>query len=122
MTASRFMNHQELSGYVAGQPVKSQWGEWSFDAECFTLRFRAEEDREWYYIPLNSIDSSAGVLDWIYQIQAKTWADGKIIADLVDAIKDVLDPQSNYCSYGSDKRYSARDLAERYAERLRRAA
>jgi len=43
------------------------------------------------------------VLDWIFQIWGHDF-DGQLIPGLLRAIRDILDPQANLCSWGENKR------------------
>lgn len=71
------------------------WGNWEFKADNWTLIHKTEQ----YEIDLEKIQSSAAILDWIFQIQDKLWCDAKTINDLITAFREILDPQKNYCSF-----------------------
>jgi len=84
---------------------KSQWGKWVFDRKNCTLTY--DPERTGYEIDLEEIHTSAEMLDWVFQLWNKIWIqedDPQGIADLIAAFDDLLYPQSNYCSFGKDKR------------------
>ena len=86
------------------------WGEWVLNKETMAL-VHAPTD---YYVDLEEITSSAQILDWIFQIRLKQWATPKVITDLLEAFKTILDPQSNYCSMGKDRRSNGSDHVYRF--------
>ena len=91
-----------------------QWGDWSFDPEYLTL-----DHESGYQIDLEEIDSSAAILDWIFQVRGKSWGDKQTLYDLINAFRDILDPQANYCSFEEDKRADGGELARAYATKIR---
>jgi len=92
-----------------------KWGNWMFDSNNLALIHA-----DGYTIHLNEVDSSAEILDWIFQIQQKSWADASTMHDLLSAFDAVLRPQAHYCSEGKDKRADGGKLARLYAERMAR--
>jgi hypothetical protein len=56
-----------------------------------------------YPIDVEQFTHSAKALDMIMQIATKTWATDAVLAGLVRAIHDVVEPQATLCSFGSDK-------------------
>ncbi len=90
-----------ITSSVAQREVQTmRWGNWVFDQKNLTLPHSSEG----YEIDLEKIHSSAAILDWIFQIQSKAWADEKTMHDLLRAFDGILDPQSNYCSGERDIR------------------
>jgi hypothetical protein len=86
-------------------PVDGErWGKWEFDAESLVLKYR-ENGRNEYEVDLGNITSSAGMLDWIFEVSSKTWASREDIGNLVSALGDLLCPQANLCPGGSDKQF-----------------
>ena len=92
-----------------------QWGNWMFDSKNLTLTHTVEG----YEIDLEEIHSSAVILDWIFQILSKQWADASTMHDLLRAFDDILDPQANYCPWEEDRRADGGQLAREFAERLK---
>jgi hypothetical protein len=93
-----------------------RWGSWEFNPKNLTLTHSTER----YEIDLEDIHSSAAILDWIFQIKHKGWADSTTMYDLVRAFDDILGPQANYCSGEQDIRADGGKLAREFAERLNR--
>jgi hypothetical protein len=80
-----------------------RWGHWEFDAERLVLMY--EHGRHEYEVDLEDMTTSAGMLDWIFQVNTKGWASREEIGDLVQALDDLLRPQANLCSGGMDKKF-----------------
>ena len=91
-----------------------QWGDWNFDPDYLTL-----DHESGYQIDFEEIDSSAAILDWIFQVRGKGWGDAETLYNLLKALDDILDPQSNYCSFEEDKRADGGELARAYATKIR---
>lgn len=85
-----------------------KWGPWTLNPKNLSL------ETEHYDISLKSIKNSATLLDWIFQVQAKTWADPQVLHGLLAAFEDVLHPQANYCSMGVDRQVDSEKLAREY--------
>jgi hypothetical protein len=54
-------------------------------------------------IDLDRIRDSAGLLDWIFQIEGKTWATARVTKDLLRAFDSIFSPQQNLCTGGGSK-------------------
>jgi hypothetical protein len=93
-----------------------RWGNWVFNPKHLTLTHSPED----YEIDLETIHSSAAILDWIFQIQRKVWATAQTLHDLLRAFRDILDPQANYCSFEQDIRSDGGKLARQFAQCLER--
>lgn len=85
--------------------MDSHWGPWMLDTERYVL-FAATVSEE-YEVDLDDCTSSAEVLDWICQVSSKEWADDAVVAGLVRALADVLEPQANLCSNGDEGRLTS---------------
>jgi hypothetical protein len=79
----------------------SKWGDWTLDAKFMTLDLQS--GRHSYQIGLENITDSAHMLDWIFQIQRKTWSTNDIIGDLINAFEDIFSPQGTICGQGIGK-------------------
>lgn len=79
-----------------------RWGEWQLDAYRLTLDF-APGDVWRYELDLEANHDSASLLDFVFQFHGKIWATPQVMADLLDAIHDIFDPQANLCSCGTNK-------------------
>jgi hypothetical protein len=91
-----------------------RWGDWMFESKNLTLVHAVEK----YEINLEEIHSSAAILDWIFQILGKQWADARTIYDLLRAIDDILSPQANYCSFGQDVRVDSSKIVHEFTKRM----
>ena len=88
-----------------------RWGAWELDAKRLALVHAPDG----YEVDLEDINSSAAMLDWIFQIER--WATPQELADLLQALRDIFHPQATLCSGGADKRIDgpARFLQGRFA-------
>lgn len=82
---------------------KLQWGNWHLNSRTLELIYRAGYN-QLYEIDLETITSSSQMLDWLLQIKGKAWASNQDITDLLQAFKELFDPQCYLCSFGEDKR------------------
>jgi|SRR6185369_8654607 hypothetical protein len=109
-----FANKTDDLGVIAAAdtevpPVEhgDRWGNWEFDAERLVLVYSQEGRRERYEIDLESMTTSAEMLDLIFQMHIKTWIDRKDIGDLVQALDDLFHPETTLCSGGASKQLDA---------------
>ncbi len=93
----------------------TNFGPWEFDLDERMLVHQEQQ----YDIPLDGINSSASILDWIMQIGSKPWATSLDVSSLVHAFSCILHPQQHYCSFEENMRASGKQLAETYAEKVR---
>jgi hypothetical protein len=105
--------HRDYCEWVDPNENPYPWGDWKLRLTNLTL---------WH--PQYEIDleagchTSAGVLDWICQIEGKIWADDANLAGLVRAFSSILNPQRHLCSFGQPKRIdSVPDLVNNYVDR-----
>ena len=92
------------------------WGNWELRVEIMCI----EHSVNWYQISLDECLTSAQVLDWVFQMRAKTWVTSEEMANLLDAFDDVFEPQSRLCSVGRNKSLTKEEmhrLAETAAQR-----
>lgn len=78
--------------------------------------WRYEKERQvlihegrYYEIDLDRCQSSAAILDWIFQINGKTWTTPETMKDLLDLIEEVLNPQAYFCSWGTEQSQKTKD-------------
>ncbi len=69
----------------------------------FVVHFVTGGVAEEYRINLKHCQTSAAVLDWIMQVSGKAWASDTLVADLVRAFREYLNPQAYLCSWGSER-------------------
>jgi hypothetical protein len=96
--------------------TRPNWGPWFLDTDLKTLN--AEVSPHFVYeVDLDRCLSSAALLDWIFQVAEKTWADEAVITGLIRATGDILNPQGTLCSgtggsgSGTGKQISPADIA-----------
>lgn len=90
-----------------------RWGPWRLDPAALVLYTDPGSHVGYRYeIDLESCLSSAAVLDWVCQIEAKGWGtpaeDAETVAGLVAAFVDILAPQARLCSWGRSRRLTRR--------------
>jgi hypothetical protein len=90
--AERALQHEEA------RRRRTQWGSWTYQRQDRTL-----SHTNGYTIVLERITRSCQMLDWIFHIKRKQRADHTCMADLLDALEDLLQPCANYCSMEQDK-------------------
>jgi hypothetical protein len=44
------------------------------------------------------MDTSAAMLDWIFQVSNKRWCTAEDSGDLLEALRDIFSPQGRLCS------------------------
>jgi hypothetical protein len=92
-----------------------KWGNWTLDAENRSLDYKNDKYSFGYRINLESLTSSAPVLDWIAQVSEKTWATREDIGYLVQAFDEIFGLQGSFCGVARDKEINAKSFfRERY--------
>ena len=118
-------NGQELHEYK--WPVRKQWGYWIFRSSNLVLELQNKRGGWAYEVDLERINSTAQMLDWIFQLNHKNRLGDSIygnenhdlIGDLIQALDDIFSPQANCCSCGKEKEFSGSKLAKEYAKKLK---
>src|ERR1017187_2385426 len=86
---------EDFMAVPTGRPIEGDsWGHWVYNEKNLTLNYK--KPYEIYEVDLERCTTSAAILDWIFQIRMHDYS----VADFVEAIHDLLDPQRNYCSGG----------------------
>ena len=80
-----------------------KWGGWK-PHRIGEITYPAYPPGGTYPIDLETLTSSAEVLDVICQVAMKEWATDGCISGLVRAINDLLQPQAHLWSMGADRR------------------
>lgn len=83
------------------------FGKWVYDRSAFTLW----HEREAYDILLDEITNSGQMLDWIFQVHAKSWATKKDVWHLLQAFDHIFRPQETLCSFGELGKIDPREVA-----------
>lgn len=102
---------KEAENNWAERIKKSQWGHWKYNPNNLTLAFRKRvgDDETYYEVDLERCNTSAEMLDWIFQIKNKNWCSDKDIADLLRAFDDLMDTvQDKICSGGINGRFNVK--------------
>jgi hypothetical protein len=67
------------------------WGRWTLNDKNACLEITiAPSTGAIYQVPLEELNTAAATLDWIYQIQEKTWATSQDQGDLINAIVEIF--------------------------------
>lgn len=113
-----------------GEPVEEpEWGPWRLypPALALVLIGTAQRDDgttvefERYGVDLDRCLTSAEVLDWICQVAGKLYTDSDaVIAGLVRALDDILEPQATLCSFGESLTITKATVARRVHEAAER--
>jgi len=117
MTSDEILREFEPPALFHGR----RWGSWTLDVERRCLVYDAWSEvrgngsgitqgvpQYTAYlgspeIDLDCIRDSAGLLDWIFQIEGKTWATARVTKDLLSAFDAIFSPQQHLCSGGGSK-------------------
>jgi hypothetical protein len=94
-----------------------RWGRWTYDPKRLALYYIDDRGFEIYEIRLDECNTSAEILDWIAQINTKTWASSQDIGELVKALDDLLSFQGKFCGGGKESSNGSIDYAKRIVER-----
>lgn len=81
---------------------------WELDTDVLVLRCR---DGYGYEVDLERCLTPAAALDWVMQVASKAWASDAVLADLVRALRAVINPQSNLCPGGTARELTLEDVA-----------
>jgi len=90
----------ELIAERARAIIPTQWGMWKLDGEAYELVAIDPELGQIYAVDLEEFTDSARVLNAIFQVRAKTWANATVVFDLLQAIQHIFTPQATLCSFG----------------------
>ena len=85
-------------------PVKrnTSWGRWRLKARTNELALTIGGIPR-YWIDLDSMQTSAQCLDWIFQASQKAWMTNEDRGNLLLAISELIRPQSTLCSWGIER-------------------
>jgi hypothetical protein len=99
---------------------RNRWGNWHLKRDTWELEYvRHFPNRHaiYYWINLEEINTCGAMLDWVFQLSSKTWMSLEDRADLIEAFREIFDPQANLCSFRGNREIDApRYLRERYKE------
>jgi hypothetical protein len=92
--------------------TEDAWNGWRLNG--LVLEYQAYP-ATWYSLDLYDVITSAVMLDKIMQVSRKLWATDACVAGLVRALNDILQPQANLCSGGTNKTMPREKIAARVA-------
>ena len=103
-----FENAAEFIRKNERQPLHHghRWGNWRLNATNLTLEHLTGDHLD-YYVDLEKMNTSAEMLDWIFQVRGKAWASDQDMGDLLTAFDELLKPQVNLCSGGRGRPFDA---------------
>ncbi len=109
MTIKAKTPHELLRQYAGRRRLFDgrRWGNWRFKESDLTLEYASPRKLTPYYIDLERMDTSAVMLDWIFQINQKGWASVNDLGQLIRALNDIFEPQATLCSSGISKRINS---------------
>lgn len=88
--------------FMRSESHKTEFGPWRYDADALTLAIY-EGERLGYEIDLERMQTSAAMLDWIFQVRGKSWCAPDVMASLLEALDEIFDPQSGMCRGGVER-------------------
>ena len=97
----------EGMAFMRSVSERTQFGPWRYDPALLTLTFY-EGKRAGYEVDLERMPTSAAMLDWIFQVRGKSWCTPEAMAALLEALDEILDPQSGMCRDGVERGPRAR--------------
>lgn len=111
----QYKNLVSINDKRNGSP-NDTWGNWSFDVDTYRLTYW-DHGACIYPIELSDKDTNSKLLDLIFQVGKKPWA-YRAMADLIDALNEIFDPQVFCCSRGENKKFDATRLCGKHADKL----
>ncbi len=73
---------------------------WTFDRQRLVITHAFMES---YEVDVEQMSTSAEMLDWIFQLQGKTWVTEKDMGALIFMLRHIVHPQEHLCSGGVEK-------------------
>jgi hypothetical protein len=80
-------------------PNGHRWGCWQYDKPENVLAY-IRDGSSLYEVDIADMTNARACLDWIFQVTAKTWCTALDCRDLIEAIRDLVNPQARLCSCG----------------------
>lgn len=66
-----------------------QWGRWTFNAETACLETDVHPGLV-YQVRVDEMNTSAEILDWLFQLEEKSWVTSENLGDVVRAVADII--------------------------------
>jgi hypothetical protein len=102
------------------EELASRWNGWRLvilPDDGAWLEYPAYPSAGHYPVGLESLTTSAEMLDVIMQIEGKSWATDACVAGLVRALNDLIDPQARLCSGGNSKTLTPAEIRRKVREK-----
>lgn len=90
------------------QRQRTRWGRWRLNIKHDSLEYWGERGMLYWIDLKDASASSAACLDWIFQLNKKSWMSDQDRADLLHAIEDTISPQSSLCSWRIEQKARCR--------------
>jgi hypothetical protein len=74
---------------------------WRFSPEQLRL-IMLQDGVTKYSVDLTKITSSAHMLDLVFDVSAKAWANHQIVGELIEQLRELFDPRATLCREGRD--------------------
>jgi len=82
-----------------------KWGNWKYNGRILSLEYDKTPS---YDIDLEKCTSGSEVLDWIFQVQGKSWMVVEDVGNLVAALAAIFPgAQGLFCPFGNNKELDA---------------
>lgn len=101
------------------------WRNWYLDPEeppALVIRPYSDTNSHKYEVDLTDCTDPAEILDLVCQVAGKEWATDQVIAGLVRALDDVLNPQANICPDGDYQEIARGTIRKLVADALAKGA
>lgn len=94
--------------------TQTVWGRWTLNTNTACLEtVIAADTGATYQVPVDELSNSAKILDWVFQVEEKTWANSADVGDLVSAVREIIG--RGVASSGKDNPLDPKKiLSERY--------
>lgn len=89
---------------VPRNPHREQWGAWKLIRSNFTL---VHASPPFYEIDLDQMSTCGRMLDVIFQVTGKILMTDEDRSGLLEALRDVFNPQATLCTWGNTKELDA---------------
>jgi hypothetical protein len=99
---------------VMPKPLRTQFGRWTLNVTtvCLEIPIPPEPSDEIYQVPLERMTDSARILDWIFQLEEKTWVSPGDLGHLVEALAHIFG--RGVCGGGMDRPINAEAKLRRF--------
>lgn len=99
MNIPRVYTYQEILD-MPDPDAAGTWGNWRYEESTNEIVFK---DEMIYAVDLDTCKTSAGVLDWIFQVHKKRFITDADMRDLLRALRAIVHPQQTLCSVGVEQ-------------------